>query len=313
MMTQFVGHELSNVLQGMKVETKNIEEKTDEIEEMFRQRINKEREFLDLLDELIHYLRFYVEGSARNNELLYLLTGMTDSSLLDRAPERESFYPNEVLGHITNSFTDMFADRNKSIQKPKNIRNLHRNTKIFADEKMFRLIAHNLYSNALKYSHYNTVTIADSFYIPHDKIYRLIITSYGQYLTDKMCTRIFDVGYRTDEAKNAAMGMGIGLFLVKHFTESHKGWAYATSTKLCDYHTSCLRTYITYKKDFSGLFLPHEVKKLEYAYDEFKSNCPDHYRDSFHRTDQLKNPSYIKRLINNPTACNQFVVDFPQP
>jgi signal transduction histidine kinase len=177
------------------------------------------------------------------------------------------------------------------------------------------MIANNLINNACKYSHENTISYINSYYIsPQDTtqrkgIYRIVVTSFGSPLSLDDCEKIFDMGHRTDEAQRIGLGMGIGLFLVRCFAQLHGGRAYVKSTKICDYHVPYLYSLNVQSRDFSNFFSEDELSMYRKAYRELKL---ERHNRLIYRGEKFENPRYIKQFINSPTACNEFIVEFPQ-
>lgn len=93
---------------------------------------------------------------------------------------------------------------------------------ICGDETRIWQILYNLVSNAIKYTaEHSQITI---------KVYReddeaiLQVSDSGRGMTEEQLERLFDLYYRTDEAKaSTVLGSGLGLYIVKTMAEAHNG------------------------------------------------------------------------------------------
>jgi len=310
-MTQFVSHELSNTVQGMKVEILNLAEKYEVVYKYNLTRHKMARELLTSVDELLEDLGNYIQGANRYNDLLSLISGMTDSTLLSRKPEYSKFYPNYTLYRLVDTFEPMFKDRDRQVIRPATLMDSHTHIQMYADVKLFQMIATNLINNACKYSHEHTRTFVNCGYVKEDNIYRFSVTSFGEPLSEETCRRIFDMGYRTDDAKKIGLGMGIGLFLVKRFAELHGGKAYVESEKICDKHISYLRMLFLLPDSGSSIFPQDKLDNYYKVWGDYRNKYSTTYTRSFFRGSENRQIRYIKRFIDYPTAQNTFVVEFP--
>jgi signal transduction histidine kinase len=82
----------------------------------------------------------------------------------------------------------------------------------------------NIIENAVKYSRRGTEILVDgSYHEPSDTV-SVTITNLGIPLTHENATRIFERGYRTDEARSSyPAGTGFGLYIAKRIIEIHEG------------------------------------------------------------------------------------------
>lgn len=313
LMTQFTGHELGNILQGMKVETAVLDDLCSEITELSHNRNKNERELLNSLDDLVKYLRIRITGENRNNDLISIICSMTDSSLLNEPPDCRYFQPVDTLNGLVRIFTPLFHDQNRRIIPPKSRRNEYdyaivENRQMNADDKLFQLIASNLINNAYKYSFDYTTTLVNFLFVPQENVHRLTVTSYGAFLSEEECTNVFEVGYRADDGIKAGKGMGLGLFLVKRFAELHGGKAYAMSAKVSKYHAPCLNLIHDNPREYSGLYTENEIQKFVDEYNRLRTS---EHSILFYRSNRMISVHYVKQFIHQSTSCNSFVVDFP--
>ncbi len=92
---------------------------------------------------------------------------------------------------------------------------------VTSDEGSVELVLRNLISNALKYGAPDgTVTIAVR---RADEFVEVQVTDDGPGLPDGDTERLFELFYRTDDAKRRAQGAGIGLFVVRALVEAAGG------------------------------------------------------------------------------------------
>ncbi|PZR27789.1 MAG: hybrid sensor histidine kinase/response regulator [Citrobacter freundii] len=93
---------------------------------------------------------------------------------------------------------------------------------IYADREKLEIILYNLLSNALKYtSPGGCVRLSIE---ERDGNADIIVADNGAGISPETGEKIFDKFYKAERKKNdSKAGFGIGLYLVKHFTEQHKG------------------------------------------------------------------------------------------
>jgi PAS domain S-box-containing protein len=92
---------------------------------------------------------------------------------------------------------------------------------VTSDEGSVELVLRNLISNALKYGPTTgTVTI---FVRRAGEFIEVAVTDEGPGVPDGDTSRLFDLFYRTDDARQHAQGAGIGLFVVRALVEAAGG------------------------------------------------------------------------------------------
>lgn len=98
----------------------------------------------------------------------------------------------------------------------------NKNVEIYADREKLEIILYNLLSNALKYTSAEgsiKLSIAEE---TEDVSIR--VEDNGAGIPSETGDKLFDKFYKAERAKTSSKaGFGIGLYLVKHFTEQHKG------------------------------------------------------------------------------------------
>ncbi len=110
---------------------------------------------------------------------------------------------------------------------------------VFAPEKVYisgdgELLARafgNLMANAIKYGADGKQIRVEVGAIPQKKLARVAITNYGQIISQKDLTKIFDKFYRVDTSRTKGEGTGLGLSIAKNIFEMHNGTIRARSSE----------------------------------------------------------------------------------
>jgi len=92
------------------------------------------------------------------------------------------------------------------------------------DESSFELVVRNLISNAIKYGADTEILVRA---VAANGELEVTVADEGPGLTSEDAIRVFDVFYRSDEARRRAQGAGIGLFVVRALVDSAGGTAWA--------------------------------------------------------------------------------------
>jgi PAS domain S-box-containing protein len=98
---------------------------------------------------------------------------------------------------------------------------------ITADDASIELVVRNLISNALKYGPSGGLIQVICRQV--GETVELTVTDEGKGIDEGMSERLFELFYRTDDAKRQAQGAGIGLFVVRVLVESVGGRAWAVN------------------------------------------------------------------------------------
>jgi len=317
-MNQFVSHELANAMVGMDADMKEMSPRYYDLRNANDRRDRVTGELYDSLDEYIKIMDEYIPGMEQYTDVLSLISDMTNSAVLSENPDKKGFYPNVVLNRMAGTFDKMFKHNNKRLTGPGVLRDSTR-SELTADKRQFEIIANNLINNACKYAHEYTTVYADCSVVFDEKSKkrwcRLSVLSYGPYIPEKECISIFNLGFRRKEAEQIAKGTGIGLYLVKCFMKAHGGNCSARSELICDYHIPCLRAmFWNWNKDkekFAAIFSPEDI----YKYNEALAKCKNEHSDDFKKckysADNIASKYTIEAFIGNPTARNEFIMDFP--
>ena len=103
---------------------------------------------------------------------------------------------------------------------------------VLADEEQLRRIVKNIIDNAVKYSGRERVRIEISAEDCGESV-KLLFSDDGQGVDDSQLSKLFDVFYRTDPARERGRdGSGIGLAIVRKAAEEMGGSAEASRSKL---------------------------------------------------------------------------------
>jgi signal transduction histidine kinase len=313
-MNQFVTHELRNVQSGMQLDLIKLDESYKAIKLANRKRLKELRELFTELDKLILGMENYIPSAGKHHKLVSLITEMTDSGLLTREPDLSQFWPNTLLNTLCYTYDPLFRDSSRRVIGPKTVRGEHGLVDIVADSKLFEMVAHNLIHNAYKYSFDNTNTFVQGDFRPNDGVYRLTVISYGSSIPEKERDRIFEMGYRI--ARDAStVGVGMGLYLVKNIAEKLKGRAWVESTLICDYHPAYLHGlyHMVTRNEIepSNYLSQADIDKYENAYLKYANDNAPNPGMPVYTGGSYKEERRIARLIEEPTACNKFIVEIP--
>ncbi|HJT74351.1 MAG TPA: ATP-binding protein, partial [Chitinophaga sp.] len=142
---------------------------------------------------------------------------------------------------------------------------------VYADREKIEIVLFNLLSNALKFTPENGTV---SFIVTEDqKDITVSISDSGCGISESARQRLFEKFYQVKEKNQPGKaGFGIGLYLSKHFIESHGGHISFTSTE--GQGTSfmvCLRKGISH---FAGQYIFEELAESPVLLEELMGNIP---------------------------------------
>jgi signal transduction histidine kinase len=100
---------------------------------------------------------------------------------------------------------------------------------VLAMKPLISQVFSNILENAVKYSHKHTrITISGS-YLKEQGAVQVSLRNYGIPLSDADIARIFERGYRSEQAKRKyPAGTGFGLYIARRIVELHEGTISAT-------------------------------------------------------------------------------------
>jgi signal transduction histidine kinase len=91
---------------------------------------------------------------------------------------------------------------------------------VFADKSRIREIFQNLIENAVKFSNTDEIPLVEVFSVNRNGLDIFCVRDNGIGISKVYHEKIFGLFNKLD---NSSSGTGVGLSLVKHITESHKG------------------------------------------------------------------------------------------
>jgi len=163
-----------------------------------------QKKFLDIIDKNILRMENIIE------DLLTLSRIESGTGVLEDNPVNVNLCINSAISIIQSRFPErkvVFSGNDFDFY-------------IKGDEDMVELILINLLDNAMKYSN-------DLVKVNLDANYRKVVLSIsdkGIGIPEREIDKIFESFYRVDKARSRALGgTGLGLTIVKHLVEAHKG------------------------------------------------------------------------------------------
>jgi signal transduction histidine kinase len=100
---------------------------------------------------------------------------------------------------------------------------------VLAMRPLISQVFSNILENAVKYSHKHTRITISGRHLPEESAVEVSVLNYGIPLSDTDIKRIFDRGYRSEQAKKKyPAGTGFGLYIASRIVELHQGRITAT-------------------------------------------------------------------------------------
>ena len=194
---------------------------------------------------------------------------------------------------------------------------------IFTDPNYAELVVYNLLTNAVKYAYDNTKIYVHCEKIPENNQYVLSVTNFTFSISRKDASKIFEIGYRAEEARNNyPEGSGIGLWIVSKSMEQMGGKVVLCEPKLIsNYNIPLLHAYINHSHYYDTLISNEVQKKIKDEHDRLaKTYC---FCDFGYPQDALSwivsdynwsHPAKSKFLmeLNEPTYVIKFEVYFDE-
>ncbi len=158
--------------------------------------------------------------SLKNGKyLLQLVNEMLDLAKMDRGEASLLLQPVEIIGQVKNIqeiFQSYAAEKNQSIFISYSANSINASI----DRDKFEKILINLVSNAIKYSNKPGKIVIELEIEGQDLV--IIVRDQGNGISQSEIAKVFDRYYQSESAKSHE-GTGIGLSIVKEFTELHGG------------------------------------------------------------------------------------------
>lgn len=171
------------------------------------------------------FLKIMSKEGLRMNRLINGLLS------LSKIEAREYILPEENIDllEIVNSTIAVFKNEGK--KKNINIKletNLDKLPNINGDRDEIIIVFRNLLENAILYSKNNTqvkINVLSDIRIPNSSIsgIRIDIVNIGEYIPKTVIPRLTERFYRIDKSRTNYGGSGLGLSIVKHILNRHKG------------------------------------------------------------------------------------------
>lgn len=136
--------------------------------------------------------------------------------------KKEVLLKEEIFDIFDESFSQSLEEKSLKFEN-----NLEDNCKVFADKELLQVVAHNLISNALKYSLVGGRIIVSSRKIDNEKI-EVEVYNDGIPLKEEQLEKLFKRFSRIlIKGQEKVKGTGIGLFISKEIVERHNGLIWA--------------------------------------------------------------------------------------
>jgi len=121
----------------------------------------------------------------------------------------------ELITHLADQYQERWTDRKLSLSKDVPT------AEVLADAELLRLAVRQLLDNACKYSH-SGAAIKVGIELQNEFVTVLVWNS-GNPLPSNERTRIFERFYRGTDARQAAPGSGLGLYVARKIVQAHGG------------------------------------------------------------------------------------------
>jgi signal transduction histidine kinase len=185
------------------------------------------------------------------------------------------------------------------------------------DQDLLEQLVYNLLNNAVKYSHPGTKIHIDCRKLdlmatsPHV----LTVTDYGIGIHDIIKDRIFELYFRSEQAKKESeSGLGVGLYVARQIARAHGGDITVESKQVSEYNVPLLEPYLRSAPSvgFLAASLRAELDRLLHSehydeqYDQIVAKPP-----SGDRRANWPTPYEIRNRIARPTHAVTFTVTIP--
>ena len=214
----------------------------------------KSKDIVDDIENTIEGIKFF----AYDNPLIIAGADISIKRELDYVYDRLIFKWVNSLKRV--------AEKNglQIIYDPMQVNNI---PKVNLDFKRVEHIIFNLLNNAIQYSCSDSVIKIDTAFDYVAQKLTIKVTNIGISIDDNDYEKIFDYGYRCNEALHCKeSGLGIGLYVARKIARAHVGDIVPDSKKILGYNVSYLKALekidnSTLKKEYESEFI--EVRKLE--------------------------------------------------
>ena len=203
-----VTHELKTPLTSIKMFTELLKQKTDLPKE-------KSQEYLRI-----------IEGESE--KLRRLIDNILDFAKIEngiKTYDLKTVKANEIVSKTIESMRYQFSMANQVVES----KICGEDVFIKADADAVERVLMNLLSNAIKYSSVNSKTVVQTLLT--GEFFGIKVQDEGKGITEDKLNNIFEPFFRIkEEASSLVEGTGLGLTIVKHIMDAHKGKIEVNST-----------------------------------------------------------------------------------
>jgi two-component system phosphate regulon sensor histidine kinase PhoR len=198
------------------------------------------------LDKKYHH---YISRIIENSERLHsLFTDLLDLSVIESKHKlkKEKVHLKTLIHNIKASIEAKYPQKDLLIHfdiEEKIIK---------VDPKLMEQVFTNLIDNACKYSEDNNVKIKISNITDGENII-ISVSDKGPGISQEHLSRIFERFYRVDESRTTIKGSGVGLSIVKHIINKHKGKIWVESVPN---HGTSFYIKLPHQKYFNPKYIP---------------------------------------------------------
>ena len=159
--------------------------------------------------------------NRHSDELAHLVNELLDISRIESGKLTMKLEPQD-LKDIIEAVADLLSVQLKTKDIKLDVKITKETTKVNADRNQIERVFINLISNAIKFTPVKGKISVTSH--PSDDFLQIDVSDTGIGIPEDALTSVFDEFYRVDNPINQeARGTGLGLSLVKHIVEAHRG------------------------------------------------------------------------------------------
>jgi signal transduction histidine kinase len=218
----YIDHELGQIQSGIESLANEAKDSYEPVWELLKPIIEKGNTNKEIKD-IIFKTKDFAKDILTFNNLIELISKHQLSSIFSSEPNQIDFWAyGDVLYGLNEIYESQCVLDGKHVDIPSR-EELQRfdkySSKIFTDKNIFMIIANNLIRNAVKYSWTSSLIYIDCWLDKRRKAWILEVINYGRDIKSNEVDDIFDFKIRGSNAEKT-LGMGIGLYLVKHLTKN---------------------------------------------------------------------------------------------
>ena len=157
------------------------------------------------------------KNMLENSSMMDNLLGWAQSQMNGLSVNKRAFDLNLAIQSVLDQFTLQLETKDIDL-----IAEVPRNTMIYADYDLMKLVIRNLIANAIKFSNDGSTIYIKSEKTDED-MYRVAVEDNGVGIADEDKEKIFSDEHFTSVGTNKEKGSGLGLTLCKEYVEKHGG------------------------------------------------------------------------------------------